>query len=60
MVRRIQDRLLKTSGYFFLITDLDGFVMDPYIRKGADKITKKTTLEEFKPLATHQSFVFYN
>lgn len=65
LIKKLQNRILAHSGFIFLVTDIEGFVLDRYIRPGADKLTKKTLpdLTEFEqalPQRPHQSFVFYN
>ncbi|BCX13918.1 MAG: hypothetical protein KatS3mg085_450 [Candidatus Dojkabacteria bacterium] len=60
LIRTIQKNLLRTNGFIFFSTNLQDFVLDPYLRPGADKLTKQTVPEEFKPGRPHQSFVFYN
>lgn len=60
LIRRLQQKLLTEPGVIMLITDIEGFVLDSYIRPGADKLTKKTILPEYLDLKPHQSFVFYN
>jgi len=59
LIKDLQDYLLAESGFIFFSTNLSTFVLSPYIRPGADKLTKKTVPEEFKPYRPHQSFVFY-
>lgn len=60
LVKSLQEKLLKKNGFLFFSTNLQTFRMDEYLRPGADKLTKKTTPEEFKPYKPHQSYVFYN
>jgi len=60
LVRKIQKKLLNYAGYVFLISDLKKFVLDQYIRPGADKLTKTSVPKEYLPTRPHQSFVFYN
>jgi len=60
LIRKIQRKLLNYAGYLFLVSNFDDFVLDQYIRPGADKLTKTTVAKEYLPLRPHQSFVFYN
>ncbi len=60
LIRRLQQNFLTMPGMIFFITDIQGFVLDSYIRPGADKLTKKTLMPEYDDLKAHQSFVFYN
>lgn len=65
LIKKLQNRILAPGGFIFLVTDIEDFVLDRYIRPGADKLTKKTLpeLSDFEaalPQRPHQSFVFYN
>lgn len=60
LIRTLQNKLLNQFGFIFFSTNLQTFKLDDYIRPGADKMTKSTIPEEFKPYKPHQSFVFYN
>jgi 23S rRNA G2069 N7-methylase RlmK/C1962 C5-methylase RlmI len=59
-IRKIQNNLLRDRGFIFFSTNLRTFKLDPYLRPGADKLTKKTIPEEYKPFRPHQSYAFYN
>lgn len=59
LIKDLQDYLLADSGFIFFSTNLSNFILSPYIRPGADKLTKKTVPIEFHPYRPHQSFVFY-
>lgn len=59
-IRKIQKNLLRENGFIFFSTNLKNFKLDPYLRPGADKLTKKTIPKEFLPFRPHQSFAFYN
>ncbi len=60
LIKELQDNLLRRGGFIFFSTNLKNFVLDRYIRPGADKMTKRTVPKEFLPYRPHQSFVFYN
>jgi 23S rRNA G2069 N7-methylase RlmK/C1962 C5-methylase RlmI len=60
LIKDIQDSILNYGGFIFFVTNIQGFVLDRYIRPGADKLTKKTTLPEDLETPKHQCFVFYN
>lgn len=60
LLKNLQEKLLKRNGILFFSTNLQSFKMDEYLRPGADKLTKQTIPEEFKPFKPHQSYVFYN
>lgn len=60
LIRTLQNKLLRKFGLLFFSTNLQTFKLDDYIRPGADKLTKQTIPDEFKPLKPHQSYVFYN
>lgn len=57
VIKIIQENLLDISGMLIFVEDIPGFVMDRYIRPGADKITKKVFKGENSPF---QAFAFYN
>ncbi len=59
LIKDIQEHILNPGGILFFSTNLSTFVLSPYIRPGADKLTKKTVPQEFQPFRAHQSFVFY-
>lgn len=59
-IKRVQERLLKDAGILIVIADQKDFVMDQYIRPGADKLTNKLIPEAFKPLKPNQIYAFYN
>lgn len=60
MIKRVQERLLNEAGIIIVATDQKDFVMDQYIRPGADKLTNKLIPEAFSPLKPNQIFAFYN
>jgi 23S rRNA (cytosine1962-C5)-methyltransferase len=60
LIMKLQNKLLNERGFLFFSTNYKKFSMDRYIRPGADKVTKQTIPDEFKPYIPHQSFVFYN
>lgn len=60
LVKEVQRKLLKEAGFLMLITDQNEFVLNQYIRPGADKLTNKLIPEEFKPLKPNHIYVFYN
>lgn len=59
IIKRLQERFLNPSGKIIFITDYKDFVMDRYIRPGADKLTRLTLGKEFEEQKLHQSFAFY-
>ncbi len=59
LIKELQDHLLNDGGFIFFSTNLSNSILSPYIRPGADKLTKKTVPQEFLPYRPHQSFVFY-
>lgn len=59
IIKNLQERFLNQSGKIIFITDYKDFVMDRYIRPGADKLTKLTLGKEFEEQKSHQSFAFY-
>lgn len=59
IIKRLQERFLNNSGIVLFVTDYKDFVMDKYIRPGADKLTKQTLGKEFEEKKSHQSFAFY-
>jgi 23S rRNA G2069 N7-methylase RlmK/C1962 C5-methylase RlmI len=59
-IKTIQQRLLNDAGILIVICDNKQFVLDQYIRPGADKLTNKLIPEGFKPLKPNQIFAFYN
>lgn len=60
LIKTLQNRLLKQSGTLIFTTNVKGFVLDQYIRPGADKLTNQIATEAFKPLKNTQAFAFYN
>lgn len=60
LIKLVQQRLLKESGILIVVADQKDFVLDQYIRPGADKLTNQIIPEEFKPLKPNQAFAFYN
>lgn len=59
MFRNIQKNLLKDTGLIILETHKEGFVLDEYIRPGADKLTKKVLTEEERQQSNLQAYAFY-
>lgn len=60
LIKEIQEKLLAEAGILIVTSDNENFVMDQYIRPGADKLTNKLIPEEFLPLKPNQIFAFYN
>lgn len=60
LIRDIQKYLLSDGGFLFFSTNKTDFILDPYLRPGADPLTKKTVPKEFLPFKPHLSYVFYN
>lgn len=60
IIRVIQRKLMNPSAILFLFSNIHNFVLDQYIRPGADKLTKKTIPQEFLPARPHQCYAFYN
>lgn len=58
LIRRIQNRLLNDAGTFFFIVRKSPFVLDDYLKPGADKLTKKMNVEPENK--TFQVWAFYN
>lgn len=62
IIRSLQNHILNTGGLMLLLTRYPDFVLDRYIRPGADRITKLSLPEEIykadgpKP---HQLYAFY-
>jgi hypothetical protein len=61
IIRSLHNKILAKGGIMLLIIRDQGFVLDPYIRPGADKITKLTIPEEYAKSAQkpHQVYAFY-
>lgn len=60
LIKEVQRKLLKEAGFLMLLTDKNDFVLNQYIRPGADKLTNKLIPEGFKPLKPNHIYVFYN
>jgi len=60
LIKRVQEQLLKEAGIIIVVADQKDFVMDQYIRPGADKLTNQLIPEAFRPLKPNQIFAFYN
>jgi len=60
LIKEVQEKLLKEAGILIVTTDVKDFVLDQYIRPGADKLTNKLIPEAFQPLKPNQIFAFYN
>lgn len=60
LIRRLQKKILQNSGFIIFITNVEGFVMDKYIRPGADKLTNKVIPSTILPLKPNKVFAFYN
>lgn len=58
IVRNAQQHLTET-GVLIFATQQRGFVLDDYIRPGADKLTKRILSEEERKISTLQAFAFY-
>lgn len=59
IIKTLQEKFLNNGGILIFVTDYKDFVMNGYIRPGADKLTKQTLGKEFAELKSHQSFAFY-
>mgnify|MGYP001252748875 CR=1 FL=1 len=60
LIKEVQEKLLIDGGLLFVTSDNKNFVLDQYIRPGADKLTNKLIPESFAPLKSNQVFAFYN
>jgi 23S rRNA G2069 N7-methylase RlmK/C1962 C5-methylase RlmI len=60
LIRKIQSSLLNYAGILFFIIRKEGFVLDQYLKPGADKLTKKLMMDEFKGANSFQCYAFYN
>ncbi|MFS8131115.1 MAG: hypothetical protein ACMG57_04005 [Candidatus Dojkabacteria bacterium] len=58
LIRRIQNRILNDAGILFFIVRNNSFVLDTYLKPGADKLTKKLNLDESNK--AFQVWAFYN
>lgn len=58
LIRRIQNRILSDAGILFFIVRDNKFILDDYLKPGADKLTKKLNLDEENK--TFQVWAFYN
>ncbi|RMD77134.1 hypothetical protein D6810_01865 [Candidatus Dojkabacteria bacterium] len=61
IIRTINNQVLEAGGITLLIIRDQDFILDPYIRPGADRITKFTIPENLarKEKKPHQAFAFY-
>lgn len=58
LIRRIQNRLLNEAGTLFFVVRDNSFVLDVYLKPGADKLSKKMNVDEDNK--TFQCWAFYN
>lgn len=60
LIRRVQSRILNDAGMLILVIRDKNFVLDDYLKPGADKLTKKVVPEELKDERPFQAWAFYN
>ena len=58
LIRRVQNRLLNDAGTLFFVVRDNSFVLDGYLKPGADKLTQKMNEDEHNK--TFQVWAFYN
>jgi len=58
LIRRIQNKILNEAGTLFFIVRDNSFVLDSYLKPGADKLSKKLNVDEHNK--AFQVWAFYN
>lgn len=59
LIRDIQRNLLTDSGTLIFLTHKKGFILDSYVKPGADKLTKMVLTEDERSKSTLQAYAFY-
>lgn len=60
LLRTLQNEILKDRGVLIFVSYEENFVLDNYIRPGADKLTKKLVSMDYQLEKPFQVFAFYN
>ncbi|MEP7103422.1 MAG: hypothetical protein ABI721_01785 [Candidatus Dojkabacteria bacterium] len=58
IIRQLQNELLNDAGILFFIVRQSTFILDDYLKPGADKLTKKLNVDPEK--RAFQCWAFYN